>query len=294
MVCADTIVTEDACLFGSTQPLVGVVSRPATAADPARPAVLLSNSGMVHRVGPAGTYVHIARELAAHGHVVARIDHGGIGDSVARADHRPYPDSAVAEMREVMDDLSSSYGVERFVILGLCSGAEIALQTARADARVRGAVMINGGGQFVSGELNQYVLNKSWASDYWRRSAFRPSAWWRAVTGRIQYRHLARVLGRQIKGLFGPSPEAASAAASFGEEIHGLADRGVHLLWVYSEGDHAMRLQKVMLGPHLEALEESGRFEVEVIADTDHTFTFLRNQRALLTVINDWAARSFG
>ncbi len=168
------------------------------------PAFILSNSGIVHRVGPGRLYVKIARSLAAADHLVARIDHSGIGDSDPRQDGLPYYQSAVAEIREVMNDLASNHGTPRFAVLGLCSGAEVALRAACDDDRVVGVVLINGGGQTVSGAMNQHVLNQDWARNYWRRSFFRP----RQLVASGHRTHsvslAGQVLGRQVRHLLGP------------------------------------------------------------------------------------------
>ncbi len=151
-------------------------------------------------------------------------------------------------------------------------------------------MLINGGGQTVSSTMTRHALNQDWARSYWRRSLLSPGSWWRAVSGRTQYRLLARVLGRQLRTLLGPSKEVTSAADVVASQIRLLVDRGVRLLFVCSEGDHAITLHQLWLRRHRDTVARSGRFALEVIPNTDHTFTFLRNQRDLLEVVSGWAA----
>src|SRR5262245_3370773 len=137
---------EHASVFGKTSPLFGVITDPVRGgASPAekRSAVILLNAGVIHRVGPSRLYVALARSMAAQGWTAVRFDHSGIGDSPARRDGLPFEQSAIVEAREVMDSLQRERGIDRFVLVGLCSGAVTAFEVAETDDRVTGAALIN-------------------------------------------------------------------------------------------------------------------------------------------------------
>ena len=54
--------------FGTTGSLIGIVTRPNDdSIDPSKPAVILLNSGIVHKVGPHRLYVKLARAFANNG-----------------------------------------------------------------------------------------------------------------------------------------------------------------------------------------------------------------------------------
>ena len=113
--------------------------------DPARPAVVMFNPGLIHHVGPHRLHVKLARALAAQGIGSARVDFAGIGDSIARADRLSPAALVQRETTEVLDELERR-GHRAFILVGLCSGAQAAREMACTDARVRGAVLINIGG----------------------------------------------------------------------------------------------------------------------------------------------------
>ena len=72
---------------------------------PARPAIILLNTGVEHHVGPHRLYVPLAREWAARGHLVLRFDLGGIGDSVPRRaaeENVAYPAHMLDDAREAI------------------------------------------------------------------------------------------------------------------------------------------------------------------------------------------------
>lgn len=131
-------------VFTTPQGLVGILTLPPGAVDAALPAVIVLNSGNMHRVGAGRISVTMARRLAGLGHVVLRFDHAGVGDSAARRDGLDIDTSRVTEIREVMSILDSRFDVAGFVLYGLCSGARDAFHAAIEDDRVRGLVQIDG------------------------------------------------------------------------------------------------------------------------------------------------------
>jgi len=122
---------------GKPTPLVGVTTEPATL-DPARPAVIILNSGVMHHVGSCRLSVKLARSIAAEGTLAARFDYSGIGDSESRRGTPAFEEVSVTECAEVMDHLQRTRGIDRFILYGLCSGADAAYNTALRDPRVVG------------------------------------------------------------------------------------------------------------------------------------------------------------
>ena len=71
--------------------------------------------------------------------------------------------SAVSETREVMDYLSATRSHQRFVLMGICSGAKASFKTACCDPRVIGAVLINAGGHLhdeTNDTFNYFIRNR--------------------------------------------------------------------------------------------------------------------------------------
>src|SRR5262249_13402051 len=133
--------------------LVGILSHPPGGTSTARsnttspaapePAFVILSSGVLHRVGPHRLHVHLARRIAATGRASLRLDVGGVGDSIASSDAPTFRESAVADTRAVMTGLTSAVGARRFVLFGVCSGADNSIATALADERVAGIVLVD-------------------------------------------------------------------------------------------------------------------------------------------------------
>jgi alpha/beta superfamily hydrolase len=77
---------ETAIRFGKFDTLIGVITEPDTPAQDNRPIIILSNAGLIHRIGPNRIYVKLARLLAEDGYCVLRFDLSGVGDSLPSAD----------------------------------------------------------------------------------------------------------------------------------------------------------------------------------------------------------------
>jgi hypothetical protein len=132
--------------IGQNLPLVGIVCEPdAGAVTNPSVAMILLNSGVIHRVGSCRLSVTLARALAEKSGLMSlRFDFSGIGDSEARRNTLTAAESAVDEVREVMDFLARDKGVKKFILYGLCSGAFAAYRTALKDERVLGIAQLDG------------------------------------------------------------------------------------------------------------------------------------------------------
>ena len=137
-------IRETLVRFGDGEYLVGVVSEPTPPAARQRPAFIFLNAGLLHRIGPSRTYVMLARRLAGLGFTGLRFDHGGIGDSCNRRDTLSAEEGEASEVVRAMDFLIGTRGLSSFVLVGLCSGARMALKVGGMDERVTGVVSLDG------------------------------------------------------------------------------------------------------------------------------------------------------
>jgi len=288
---------EDAILFGASKSLVGVVTDPAEG-ESSRPAVILLNSGIIHRVGPNRLYVTLARRLARAGFVTLRFDLSGIGDSVIRRDNVPFERSSVLETQEAMEYLAATRGVDGFLLAGICTGAVVAYHAARANQRVLGAVLINGQGYIPESEeaIHAYLATRQRRRYYLGRALYNLESWRRLATGRVGYGDILSALGfrragrRRAKDL--PNTKAAEVAAGF----RSLGDRRTEMLFLYSAGDPGIEELDLILEGNVPALASRETVQYRVVEKADHMFTSLASQEEFLRLTGDWlqevAARS--
>ncbi len=284
-------VRERIAQFGDKQRLVGIVTEPATpSAD--RPAFLILNAGIVHRVGPNRLHVRLARELAAAGFTVLRFDLSGLGDSAPRDDGLPYHQSRIGDACDAMDFLSETRGIERFVACGLCSGADHAFRLAWHDPRVIGAAMIDGYA------YPSAAYRRTQRTQRLRQLAGRllhPPAWRRIVTGQHPaMKAFARRLGIGAAGV-GPTAPVERFVIDLPpqtvatEQTQTLAQRGTRLLFIYTAQLSKMYQQSADARDAFPPRGVGAAVAVTCLTGADHTFTLRSHQRRLFDALLEWA-----
>jgi hypothetical protein len=280
---------EEAIHFGGSKTLVGIVTDPDETGS-SRPAVILLNSGIIHRVGPNRLYVSLARRLAQAGFVTLRYDHSGIGDSVIRRDNVPFERSSVLETQEAMAYLASTRGAEGFLLAGICTGAVVAYHTARADRRVLGAVLINGQGFIPESEeaIHAYLASRRRRHYYLGRALYNMDSWRKLATGRVGYGDILSALGFRREGRRQTKDVSNTKAGEVASGIRSLADGGTQMLFLYSAGDPGIEELDVILEGNVEGLAGHEAVKYHVVEKADHMFTALQSQEEFLRRIQDW------
>jgi len=280
---------EEAIQFGASKTLVGVVTDPADDGS-SRPAVILLNSGIIHRVGPNRLYVTLARRLARAGFVTLRFDLSGIGDSVIRRDNVPFERSSVQETQEAMEYLAATRGVDRFLLAGICTGAVVAYHTARADARVLGAVLINGQGYIPETEeaIHAYLASRQRRRYYLGRALYNLGSWRKLATGRVGYGDILGALGFRRQGRRSTKDLPNSKAGEVAAGLRNLADQGREMLLLYSAGDPGIEELDLILEGKIAELSARETVQYRIVEKADHMFTALASQEEFLSSTVDW------
>lgn len=268
---------ESAVLFGSTGSLVGIITEPHAGTVRAdAPAVLILNSGLVHRVGPKRMHVRLARRLAAQGFLSMRIDFSGIGDSRVTESTTPVPDRWVDEARDAIRYLRENHGASSFLTAGNCSGAALAFLVARAEPDVTAAALINPQGP----PSLRYHL----------RLAFSHPAFWRRLSRMEFIRDRVRDARKWAARAAADSGREPVDVPRILEEVRALVERNVRLLLVNCKWDAGYDLYQVALRDQLLAIGGDGRVRLETIPGSDHDFNLCAAQDRLIEIVEQWAA----
>ena len=274
-------VQERIAHFGHPKTLIGVVSLPPAAQPPREQTVVILNVGVMHRVGPNRLHVQLARRLAREGFVTLRFDLSGIGDSERRWD-RVVQDVVRQDVDDALAYLQGIVGAKSFVLIGLCSGANISLRFARLHGRVVGAVLLDPYSHRTPG---------FYARHYARR-LFRWKSWRNALSGRgTEWPSLRELMGGEeapaspAGGLVAPPTRIPRPEME--ETIDELADRGVQLLHVYT-GEHQGYNYANQFWDVFPRLKGRPGIRVEFLASADHTFRRSADRRRLINLIADW------
>ena len=292
---------EKAFLFGEHKSMIGIWTEPPTPSQAAgRPAVILLNAGVVHRIGPYRKSVKIARRLAAEGFLVMRFDLAGLGDSEPRRDALSFEEGAISDVKEAMDHLQKVKHIDRFVLMGLCSGADNSYQTTYRDPRVVGALMMDGYSYRTPEFHARYFVKRVRKVHSWRALAERKLKGMelrvrdyldkeKGKAGDGEEEGPSLVPGEPIRQYIREFPPKERLVA----EMLALVERGVRLHFVYSSGMREYYNYERQFVDAFRGIDFKGMVTSEFFAEADHTFTELKNQEALIGGIVRWMLRVF-
>lgn len=263
---------ERALQFGPDRRLIGIVSLPDTI-DRTRPAILIPNTGVEHRVGPNRLHIQLGRAFARLGFVTLRLDISGMGDSGLPADGSR--GSAIEDLRHAMAQLERMNLADRFACVGLCSGGNDAHLLAKADARIVAAAFI---------DHYQYRTTRAFAIQLLQKVS--------------EPRRLMNFLERKWNEWSGRprseyDPELVSyfeqpTREAFLADVHGFMQRRMALFFLYTgenqnDYNYAGQLYDVcppLRGYPLQALHYVPR--------CDHTFTHEQMRGELIAALERW------
>jgi hypothetical protein len=270
---------EHAVLLAPTQSMVGVITEAEIHDDRARPAVVFLNAGLVHRVGPNRLHVRLARDAARRGFVCLRFDLSGIGDSAPRLDGSSVRTAALTDVRDALDFVAAEHRASSFILVGLCSGADLAFRAALADTRVAGVILIDGLPYTTKWSRVHHYVNRLLRRGGWKRLFARDNPVWRRLRRwrRPPVRQGSAARRRDV-------PPRREAEAGLRE----LTRRGVRMLLLFTSGrEYSYGGQFRDMFPSVRA----DRIDVAFFRNTDHTFTLRANQELLFRTVDEWIAR---
>lgn len=264
-------IVEEAVQIGPGEGLSAMLVRPATL-DTSRPVFVILNAGLLHRVGPFRLHVQLSRRLARQGFPALRLDLSGIGYTPRRADLQGF-DSILEDADSVFGWLDDALSLTRPVLVGSCSGADMAHRIALADERVRGC-----------GFLDGYAYhNARSALSYYSARLHRPIMWRKWLDTR-----LGRAEKEEEEEFWGSDDPPLDA---FRSDLATLVARDLPLLYVYSGSVREYRYDDQFYDVCPEARD--GKVTVHYYPRADHTYRLEEDRLTLLDALCAWAVTSF-
>ena len=285
--------------FGDQHQLFGIVTTPKTmAVEEGKPAVVMLNSGSVHRVGPNRLYVELTRSLAARGLLCLRFDLQGLGDSAlthAGTENNAYPRSAISDTSDALQFLKKEFRSKHFVLIGLCSGAHAAMHAAIGlpDIDITAAMLIN--------PLTfRYVEGMSLATsrqfqdvEHYKKSARSAQKWLKLLRGQVDLLHVMKLGQSQLKLRLASLKEMfyerffLQKAPPLAQDLTKLQQLQRPLRLFIAEGDPGYILLKNGARYTSSRLVKNGFIRVNVIANANHTFSKRKPREELIEMICD-------
>jgi dienelactone hydrolase len=263
---------EHAVRFGRAGHLIGICGQPS--ADTRATGVIVLNAGLVHRVGPFRLHVEMTRRLNASGFATLRFDLSTVGDSGASSESSSREQQVRGDVTDAMALLREQAGCSRFVLIGLCSGAQNAHLVASTNEAVAGAVFLDGYAYRTTGFKLRHYLPR----------LLNPARVARHLARRLQ---TAPATGAEFQVEFPPQ-------ARVREELAGMLARGLKLSFIYSGGSSwYFNHRRQFAECYGRALASHPGVSVSLLKEADHTYIVVDDRRRLLDMIETWLCRHF-
>ena len=136
---------EEIVRFGERQKMAGIITYSSSdTRNCTLPAIIFVNCWPVHRTGHSRIHVVLSRRFAEIGYTSLRCDVLECSSVNGQKDYcQDGEKSAVHYVQLAMDYLNLVLGSTRFVLMGLCAGADWALWVSMVDDRVAGLILVD-------------------------------------------------------------------------------------------------------------------------------------------------------
>ena len=287
-------IREHLCPISTAPHLFGILCEPTQPRADDRPLIVILNAGSAHHTGPGRLTVELARQLAVASFRTLRVDHCGLGDSIlADATHEndPYLSTAFRDITITLHYAQQVCGAQRVALLGLCSGAYYAFQSAVqiADPALVESILINPRTYFwragmTLGDTNDARMN---AMHYYLNAITDPRKWLRLLGGGSD----AGVLGglklfvQRMRASSGVKPATSTAPYVANDEtghparqdlpgdLNRVMKSGRNLALFCATTDPGHFLLMYQARRNATRMERSGKLACLFIDNADHTFS---------------------
>ncbi|TQV88906.1 serine aminopeptidase domain-containing protein [Aliikangiella coralliicola] len=268
--------------FGPERNLVGILQTAEGASKDKSPKmVLMLNAGLVNKAGPFRMNAELANYLAKHQISSFRFDLSGIGDSrLPQNSDSNANERFLKDIEAAVDYLSNKFSNHEIVVLGLCTGADLAHKAIKEFPRIDGAVFLDG----YSYRTLRFYLNRVLEVF---SSPIR--------TIKLFFRIIKKLIRRLLP--INPAQAVEDDAdyvwdlppkEDFIADLNSLYNRNAKLLYIYTGGDnHLYNYQnqlKDSIGKHV----KTDNIDVIVNRSSDHTYILLEERQKLFKQVTDW------
>lgn len=278
------MTTEQIIRIGPAKALVGIASFAVSRSIST--GMIIVNAGIIHKVGPSRLHVEMARAFAGAGGDALRFDLSGIGDSEPREEPLPPFESAVSDLRAAMDSFGAARGLGKFVLVGLCSGANHSIACASVDPRVVGVVLLD---PFIPRTAGYYLRR-------FGSRLFRVSSWGNVISGRHPIWN--RVRGPRVIS----EPDSVAArpyVAPSTSELEQLrrvyataVERGVEFFVALTGDLESHHNYARQFSDAFPGVDFDRRLALHYYGDADHEYSLHDHRRRLIEAVVGWVHTS--
>ncbi len=252
-------------------------------------AILLPNTGCTPHAGESRFAVRFARRMASAGIATLRIDVSGLGDSEAagRWDDAPLPLAGACTDTARAAAWLAEGGYRRVIVLGICTGAYLALRAASGEPSIAGLILVNLPRFAFPADctIQDVGFARKGSTRRHFKSMFELGKWREVARGQVSLAPvIATMLGyaaRRCAGLLG-APMLARRQGGAAGLLRDLDARGVQTRLLYSPDDVGLDDFRLNFGAGGRRLKRLPNARAAVIDELDHELAN-RAAQALVT-----------
>lgn len=207
---------------------------------------------------------------------------------------RSLDESALQDVQHAVTFLAESRGATRFLVVGLCSGANYGIQTAFTDPRVTGVIAID---PAVARTRRSSMLHLARRMKHMATIrallTLRHPVFQRAFGGRRSMA-AAKAAAGQSEQRAETTAMTPVALAGISDALNQTLDRGTRLLLVFTGGVNHVYNYQNQLFDLLPDVDFRNLLTLHYMPQTDHTVSDLASRRELMQTVALWLREVWG
>lgn len=262
--------------FGPEKCMLGIQSIPNNESYKDKPAILVLNSGLVHRVGPFGLGVKIARTLCDNGYLVIRFDLPGIGDSVQYDTNSEYEKRIISDVGSAIEIIKNKHNINKFISIGLCTGAMNSHVVTANDDRIVASILMDA---YSYPTLNYFKIR------YKKKlvKIFNPVF----IVEKIR-NVLTKKPHKNEDELEGVDYFRFPKKSSIRMDLENILSKNKKMLFIYTGGMEYICNYEEQLKDSFKTLDFNDGIDVKYFNKMDHTFILKRDREYLVDMFVKW------
>jgi hypothetical protein len=252
------------------------------------PLIIFLNGGIISNMGPNRLYFRLSEQIVSYGFSTFRFNFSNLMNG--SESNLSFEEQQVKDTQMVLDYYEKEKKIEQFILIGICSGSDVAYRTSLLDKRVTGFISING--QFINNtDLNENynTLKRIHDKLYYRKNILNFERWKKVFTSKSGVWQNIRKYNN-IKGYISGNNANLSRLQ---DKIAWPDDKLIYL--IFSEGSVNYVIYKTILEKKVAMLCNAPKSgcAVTILKNIDHNFTLLCAQEQLSKLVLKWLISKF-
>lgn len=249
-------------------------------------AVLLLHGWSGYRIGPGQLLSEAARAIAKNGFAAYSFDFRGRGESELDVSQASL-NSMIRDATRAVPLLREKLGIEKFTLLGLCSGGEVAIGASLSHTRIDGLSLWSAPVFSGAFDLARQARRSRNALEKYARKILLPDTWSKLFSGSLNWKMIIRALsgGRSNEdaAVEDKAPDTQSQMKAF-EAFSG------QLLFLYGGNDPETPPSREFYREFVERTKMPHEFHE--IAGANHNFYSLEWKQEVIQLTIDWLKKA--